>query len=164
MLARHGAAESHGPSDHERELTASGRRDAAAAGRWLRAQGIVPDAALVSDARRTRETWLELSVAGDFECPVDHSAALYAAEVDGALELVHATEDEVGTLVLVGHNPTVALLAQLLEDGGGDAAAVAGMATGFPPAALAVLSLTGAWSALDLGTARLRDFHVGRAD
>ncbi len=164
VLLRHGKANASGPSDHARDLAVSGRRDAAAAGEWLARRGLIPDRALVSDALRTQETWSACAAAGRFVCPVDHSAALYAAEVEGALGLIRSTPADVGTLVVVGHNPTIALLAQLLDDGEGDPEAADGMAIGFPTAALAVLTVTGAWTGLDLGSARLRGFHVARSE
>jgi len=66
-------------------------------------------------------------------------------------------------LVVVGHNPTIAYLAQLLDDGSGDDDAGREMAVGFPTGALAVFEVTGSWAELDLASARLVAFHVGRA-
>ena len=62
--------------------------------------------------------------------------------------------------MIVGHNPTMAMLAQLLDDGEGDAAAGERMAGGFPTSAVAVFELNGSWA--DLEAARLTAFHVGR--
>ena len=65
ILLRHGKAESVAESggDFERGLTERGRRDAALIGRVLADAGITPDLALVSAARRARETWDEASPA-----------------------------------------------------------------------------------------------------
>jgi phosphohistidine phosphatase len=65
----------------------------------------------------------------------------------------------VTTLVVVGHNPTMAYLAQLLDDGTGDEQAGRRMATGFPTCALAVFAVRGRWADLDLASARLVAFH-----
>ena len=48
--------------------------------------------------------------------------------------------DDVGTLVVIGHNPTIGLLAQLLDDGDGRrrADAVDRLFTGYPTSAVAV--------------------------
>ena len=62
--------------------------------------------------------------------------------------------------VIVGHNPTMAVLAQLLDDGEGDVEAGNAMAAGFPTSAVAVFEVAGAWA--DLDVARLTGFHVGR--
>jgi phosphohistidine phosphatase len=76
---------------------------------------------------------------------------------------VRETAPDVAVLVVVGHNPTMAYLAQLLDDGSGDDDAGRQMATGFPTGALAVFDVTVAWSDLDLASARLIAFHVGRS-
>ena len=66
-------------------------------------------------------------------------------------------------LVVLGHNPTMAYLAQLLQDGTGDPAVGASMAGDFPTSAVAVFGYDGEWSSLTTGSARLDAFHVGRA-
>lgn len=164
VLVRHAKAEPTAPTDHERDLSTRGRADAEEAGRWLSGAGLVPDAALVSDARRAHETWLGLALGGSWEVEPELSPALYAAGPDSALDLLRETSPEVGTLVVVGHNPTMAYLAELLDDGDGDDDATTSMLVrGFPPAALALFEVDGAWGDLAPGTARLTSFHVGEA-
>ena len=51
-----------GQRDFDRPLNARGVRSAPLLGAWLRERGHVPDAALVSTARRTRETWAGLGL------------------------------------------------------------------------------------------------------
>ncbi len=46
-----------GHRDIKRPLTQRGQRDAAAAGRFLRSEGIVPDLVVCSNSSRTSETW-----------------------------------------------------------------------------------------------------------
>lgn len=159
---RHARAEPGGESDHERELASRGWDDALAAGRWLADRGVVPDAALVSSARRTAATWLALAEGGSFEVNVTYSDSLYAAGPETALDLVRETDDSVSALVVVGHNPTMAYLAQLLDDATGDEEAARLMATGFPAGAVAHFEVTGDWVELDLASARLVGFHVGQ--
>jgi len=165
VVMRHSKAESTAPSDHERALAARGTDDAAAAGRWLAEQGIAPDVALVSDALRTRQTWAHVAGgAGWDEDVADFSEALYAAGSDTAFDLLRETGADVGTLVVVGHNPTMAYVAELIDDGEGDEDAITGMVTrGFPTSAVAVFAVAGPWSDLGPGTGRLEAFHVGGA-
>jgi phosphohistidine phosphatase len=160
---RHAKAEPAGETDASRELAQRGWDDALEAGRWLASRDITPDAALVSSARRTTSTWLALAEGGSFETEPSYSDGLYSAGPETALDLVRETPAEVEVLVVVGHNPTMAYLAQLLDDGTGDTASGREMATGFPTGALAVFELPGSWLDLDLATARLVAFHVGRA-
>ncbi|WP_235532506.1 MULTISPECIES: SixA phosphatase family protein [unclassified Nocardioides] len=164
VLMRHAKAETPSALDHERELAPRGRREAALAGEWLRQVEVVPAAALVSSAARTQATWWEVSTAGGFDCPVETSDALYAAEPDSALDLIRLTSDDVRSLVVIGHNPTMAFLAQTLDDGEGDTDASNGMIAGFPTGAMAVFEVSGAWTDLDMGGARLARFHVPRED
>ncbi|UDY25139.1 SixA phosphatase family protein [Nocardioides sp. Kera G14] len=157
VIIRHAKAEQFGSSDHERPLTARGESDAAAAGRWLYAEGIVPEQALVSTALRTRETYAAIAeAAGWVEEPwVD--ATLYEAGVDTVLELVHALEDDTQTAVIVGHNPAMGMVAQLLHNG-------SGVPLGeFATSAIAVFECDGDWASLDVGSARLRAFEVPRS-
>ncbi|WP_210443249.1 histidine phosphatase family protein [Nocardioides sp. SYSU D00065] len=164
VVVRHARAEPVAPSDHERALAPRGRADAEEAGRWLRGQGVEPDAALVSDALRAVQTWEQLATGAGWECPVDYSAALYAAGDDSAFDLIRETDPAVGCLVVVGHNPTVASVAELVDDGEGDTEATTAMLTrGFATAAVAVFAVAVPWSELEPGTGRLLAFHVGEA-
>ena len=162
VVMRHAKAEPTAPSDHERALAARGRDDAAEAGRWLREQGVRPDAALVSDAQRTVQTWEQVAAGAGWDCVVDFSAGLYAAGADSAFDLVRETDDSVRCLVVIGHNPTMAYVAELIDDGEGDPDATTGLVTrGFPTSALAVFTVEVPWTDLGPGTGRLESFHVG---
>jgi phosphohistidine phosphatase len=93
--------------DFERGLTERGREDAARASAALKEAGLKADLALVSPARRTRETW---RVVGDGlgAPPVQDPMALYHATFEmlqrAVLEALSAGAE---TPVLVGHNPGV---------------------------------------------------------
>lgn len=145
---RHAKAVSFGTDDHSRELEVSGREMARDVGEWLVTSGVTPGHALVSSAARTQATWEEVAGAAGFTCPVEVTRAVYTAEPDTLLDLVRATDDSVGTLVVVGHNPTISFLAQLLDNGEGDAAVGASMMIGFPPASLALFEVDGPWNEL----------------
>jgi phosphohistidine phosphatase len=162
VVMRHAKAEPGGETDHARALAQRGWDDALAAGRWLADRGLVPDGVLVSSARRTTSTWLAVAEGGSFEVEPTSSDGLYSAGPESALDLVRETSEGVTALVVIGHNPTIAYLAQLLDDGSGDEEAGRDMAVGFPTGALAVFEISGPWSGLDLASARLVAFHVGR--
>ncbi len=165
VVMRHAKAEQAAPSDFERPLCARGLRDAAAAGSWLSDQGFVPDHALVSGALRTRETWEQLRVGAGAawnEVEASYDNGLYAAGVDTALDLLRLLDDDGERALIIGHNPTVGYLAQLLDDGAGDAAAGEHLALGFPTSATAVFTFSGGWAGLAPATARLNGHHVAR--
>lgn len=160
---RHAKAEQDGPTDFERPLAPRGHRDAAAAGAWLASAGVTPDHALVSAALRTRETWASVSDAAGWTLEPDLDRGLYAAGPETAIDLTRLAPDDAACVVVVGHNPTMAYLAQMLDDGTGDADATTAMAGDFPTSAVAVFSYDGEWSSLGVGAARLEAFHIGRA-
>jgi phosphohistidine phosphatase len=162
LLLRHAKSSwaASGTPDHDRPLNARGQRTAPLVGAYLREHGLVPEVVLCSSARRTCETLALLGLGDDPEIVVSHS--LYHATPRSVLELVHGVDDDVRTLMVLGHNPTSHELAIDLASTG-EAAALDALRQEFPTAALAVLSIDGAWSALQPGSARLDAFVVPRA-
>lgn len=161
IVMRHAKAEPFAAEDEQRRLTDVGRLAASGAGEWLRAQGFVIDHAWVSAATRTRETWaaVEESLASGVEPQVDPS--IYAAGPESLVDLLRLTPAEAETVIVIGHNPTVAYLSHLLDDGHPDPGAWERVSAGFPTAAMAVFDVPVPWADLGLATAHLRDFHVG---
>lgn len=164
VLLRHAKSDwPDGVPDRDRPLGARGRAEAPQAGKWLADAGLVPDLALVSTALRARQTWQLVSAALPAEVPTEYSDALYEQGVVGSLDLVRGLPDEVGTALLVGHNPTTETLALLLEDGTGPTADRERMAGKYPTGGIAVLQVhASSWADVDEGTARLTAFAVPR--
>jgi phosphohistidine phosphatase len=168
ILLRHAKSDwPDGVPDHERPLGDRGRVEAPLAGRWLAERGFVPDVALVSSAVRTRQTWdlvaAELESAAGAEVPARVEDDLYDAAVWDVLVLLRTLPEDVGTAVVVGHNPGTERLALLLDDGTGPSDDRQRMAGKFPTSAIAVLGLqVPGWGGLDAQTARLEAFHVPR--
>jgi phosphohistidine phosphatase len=163
-VMRHAKAEQSAPSDFERPLAERGRADAVAAGAWLADQGWVPDHALISAALRTRETFACVAEGGGFTVDPDVDRSLYSATPESVLDLIRLVPAGVESLLVVGHNPTMGSLAQLLHDGTGDEAAITEMAGDFPTSALALLEHDGEWADLAWTTCSLAAFHVGRGE
>lgn len=159
---RHAKAEAHGPTDFERELAQRGRDDAAAAGRWLAEQRFAPEVALVSAATRTRQTWECLSHGAGWEVAATYDRGLYAADPETALDVVRVLADDVRSVSVLGHNPTMSYLAAMLDDGEGDASVGSELAVGFPTSALALFTYAGEWASLGAAAATLKAHHVGR--
>jgi len=164
ILLRH--AKSAWPDDvpdHERPLAPRGRRDAPAAGRWLRKSGHVPDRVLCSTARRARETWQLAEEKLDAHPATVLEDRVYGASVADLLDLARQTPADVGTLAIVGHDPamrglTLELAAQ--HPGDAEAEALGRVRTKYPTAAIAVLLFSGDWAELSLGQAHLGEFVV----
>ncbi|MGY0023010.1 SixA phosphatase family protein [Streptomyces sp. cg35] len=158
VLFRHAKADWPQVSDHERPLAERGRKDAPIAGRKLADSGIALDLALCSTAARTRETW-KLAVSELPERPrTVYEERIYEASPGELIAVLNETPDDVRDAVLIGHNPGVHGLAEVLA-GDGEADALRRMNRGgFPTAAFAVLSFTGSWKSLEPGTATLTDY------
>lgn len=161
LVMRHAKAEPVADSDHDRRLTARGIADATAAGVWARAGDHVPDHALVSSAERTRGTWHAFADGSGCTAEPAIDRGLYGADPDGALEILRATPDAVRRLLVIGHNPTMASLVHLLDDGAGEPELFARISTGYPTSALTVLEVPGQWADLDLAGARIIAVHLG---
>jgi phosphohistidine phosphatase len=163
VLLRHADAEGWAASDAERVLASHGVDAAAAVGDWFREQGIQPASALISAAVRTRQTWALVAEHAGWTLTPQVEAALYTASPDSALDLVRLTDESVGTLLVLGHNPTIHYLAQLLSDGQGDAEAETALLSGFAPATVAVFEVDVSWDRLSQGYGRLLAVRPGTA-
>lgn len=164
ILLRHAKSAWPDVADAERPLSGRGRRDAPAMGRWLRANGYVPDAVLCSTARRTRETWDLMAGEVGGNPDVSYEMRIYEAT---ALSLLHLLREAGGrhrTVLLLGHNPGLAELAiGIAQIADGTAAKpLERVREKFPTAAAAILEFTGEWAGLTPGEARLIDFAVPR--
>lgn len=161
VLMRHAEAVTVAPSDHDRALTPNGTTAATETGRWLRDQDIDPDHALVSAAERTRQTWEAAARGAGWQITPDVEPALYQAGADNVMDLLRRVPVASRCVLVLGHNPTISYLAQLVSDGGGDVAVEGEMLRGFPPTASAVFDVTEAWASIGFGDGRLVGFHVG---
>jgi phosphohistidine phosphatase len=160
---RHGKAEPFGAEDHKRRLTERGARDARAAGEWLALRGYVPTHAFVSSAVRTQATWAALVSGCSSPATPTVAGSLFSADPSTVIDVLRGAPEDAAVVAYVGHNPTAASLAHLLDDGEPDPSAFRALSEGFPAAAMAVLEVPVPWADLDAGSAHLVDFHVGQA-
>ena len=148
-------------TDHERPLAPRGRRDAPAAGKWLRKSDYVPDRVLCSTARRARETWQLAEENLGSHPPAALEDRVYGASTADLLALARLTSADVHTLLIVGHDPAMReLTLELASERTGDAESeeLARVRAKYPTASIAVLSFTGGWAELSPGQAWLEVF------
>ncbi|MDI3329239.1 MAG: histidine phosphatase family protein [Micrococcus sp.] len=164
VILRHAKSDwPKGVEDHERPLGGRGNREAPLAGRWLVEHGIYPDMILCSDAVRTRQTctWV-CSELGE-KAPTPYlDSRLYEADAASALAVINETEEQVRTLMLVGHLPWVQDLGMRLASIDSDEDAVVTMAERLPTLGLQVFAVPGEWATLDGRDARMTHFAVPR--
>jgi phosphohistidine phosphatase len=145
--------------DRERPLSARGRAAAPRMGRALAERKLIPDLILCSPAKRTRQT-LELAGNAMRARPkTTISDALYAfGDGTAYLALINKQAKTSPTLMIIGHNPSLAALADRLA-GSGDERALAAMRRKFPTAAVAYISFPATrWSDVGWGSGKLEWF------
>jgi len=157
LLIRHAKAAAGGP-DVDRPLTEKGARRAAAIGTWLEQAGLVPDRVLVSPARRAAQTWEQAGAVLAVPTTVDER--IYDNTVEALVAAIRETSEDVRTLAVVGHNPSIADLTDVLDDGQGKPAARREVDSGFRTGGVAVFTLAAPFSGIELGAATLTDFTV----
>ena len=172
ILLRHASAE-NGEVDRLRALSRGGEAEAARLGDALvrlEERGFRPQIVLSSPARRARETALRLLPGlahdprvGPQNGPrtgprVEEDEGLYLASPGQLLSRLQALPDHEPQVLLVGHNPGLAELVQLLAERGA-AEVLVRAARGLAPAAFAALRIRAAhWRDLGPGCAELVEF------
>ena len=145
--------------DHDRPLNARGQRAAPMMGQYMQDNAMNPAIILCSSSVRTRQT-LDLAFpdAHESELSVVYSREIYEAPPSALLQCIATVEDEISSLMLLGHNPGMQMLTlQLAKTAQGDA--LARIATKFPTAALARISFQAeSWRSLSHAGGHLVQF------
>jgi phosphohistidine phosphatase len=127
--------------DWQRPLNDRGERDAPRAGEWLRARDLLPDLIISSDAIRARATAEAAAEAAGLSKAIVLEPSLYHAAPEDVIEVLNAVNDEMRSVLIVGHNPGLEELVGKL----------AGEAHGMPTAGLFVFDVPiTRWRDLDL--------------
>jgi len=100
--------------DFERTLNGRGRQAAPTIARWLVEKGFLPDAALVSSARRTVETWERMSTIMPETATMESNPALYLANAEVIMGVLKSQTSPV--ILLIAHNPGIGDFAERIVD------------------------------------------------
>ena len=147
-------------ADFDRPLAARGVQAAAAMADHVASLDPPPALVLCSTARRAQDTIEPLRDRLPPGTEVLLEDGLYGADVPDLLARLRQLPDDVGSVMIVGHNPGLEDLVRSLGREG-DADLIARVRTKFPTAALATLSFDGPWKQLGPGgSARLEAFVV----
>ena len=146
-------------SDHQRPLSPRGLKAAPEMGKYIVKQGIIPELVLSSTATRARQTTQLAS--GKFKRQVETRFLDDLYNFSGfhtPLNIIRDQGDQQSPLMVVGHNPTMEILAAELT-GAGNSAARALMHEKYPTAALAVIDFDiPRWADLQTGIGTLVQF------
>jgi len=157
ILTRHAKSDWSGgaTTDFDRPLNARGRDEARLVAEWLLSRGYLPGRIIASAARRTAETAEHLVAVLGTDEPVDAREALYQADDEALLTTLRAETAQ--TILVVGHDPTIAHLAgALLHDHPRHPRFV-----DYPTGATAVIDFAlPHWADIAPGAGALRDFAV----
>ena len=162
-LLRHAkSSRDEGIEDEERPLSRRGRDASRRIGEILPAGTGKVDLVLCSNALRTRETLDHLIRAYGRTPAVSIEDGLYLATVRGLLERIEAVEDEIATLLVIGHNPGLHELAIALA--APDSPSFRALAGGkFPTTARASFAIDAPWSALGRSRHWLADYVTSKS-
>ena len=126
--------------DIERPLNARGRKAARLIGEAMRVAGLRFDKILASPATRVVETLDDVAHGYGGKLDVGFDDDIYLASAESLLDRVRETDDTVGSLLVVGHNPGLERLALLLS-GKSDRKLRSSLGEKYPTAALAQIEL-----------------------
>lgn len=141
--------------DLERPLAKRGRKACKLIAAHLREREIAVDAALVSPARRTQETFERIRAALPAATASWTERRLYGAGVADLLEVIRELPPDFSAVLLVGHNPGIQQLTTALA---GDGRELARVRRKFPTGALATIGFASPWLDLRPGIGELEDF------
>lgn len=116
LLMRHAKASPSdaGVADVDRSLVDEGRIAAKRIGKFLQTEKLTLDTVLSSSATRARETAAAVLLAAGITLEVRFDQRLYEAGPLRLLEVISELNDDINTVLLVGHNPALEDLLQIL--------------------------------------------------
>jgi phosphohistidine phosphatase len=140
MLLRHAKSDwsSSGVQDVARPLNNRGASAARLMGGYMARHSLMPQRVLCSPSRRTRETWAGVATQWPEEVEIIFDERLYAATPQVVLSIIRAQNDAKRSLLVIGHNPGLQEMAELLI-AAGDVELRERLREKFPTAALAVI-------------------------
>ncbi|MEA2073424.1 MAG: histidine phosphatase family protein [Campylobacterota bacterium] len=117
-LIRHAKSDwsSFSLSDVERGLSKKGYRDVNTIGSYLSLRGVTPEVILSSCALRTQETADELAKKIEFTGEKYYLKELYLTSPEAIKEIVMIQDDDIEVMFVIGHNPQLSELCNMLID------------------------------------------------
>ena len=110
-IMRHGEKEIKKINDYEINLMPEGIKKVTQLAQKLKEQNIKPDLILASPSIRTRQTAQIIANELNYDKNIHYSEVLYQAFLNELIEVITYTFDNVNTLFLIGHNPSLASFA-----------------------------------------------------
>ena len=117
LLMRHAKSSWKHPDlpDQDRPLNKRGEKDAPHMGKFIRDKELIPQLILASPAKRVSQTVDGMVGKMDFKGKVEYVDSLYLAEPSAYLTTLHEIPDKFERVMIVGHNPGLEGLLQILS-------------------------------------------------
>jgi phosphohistidine phosphatase len=108
------ADKQHSQHDKDRELTATGMREAATIGHFLKKNNYDVDLIISSAARRAESTATVIHGILNLQSEITINEELYEASVRNLMETVTHLDDDFKNILIIGHNPYISYFAEHL--------------------------------------------------
>ncbi len=119
LLMRHAKSswKDHDLEDHLRPLNKRGKKDAPMMGLLLREKELVPQEILSSTAERARQTADAVVETSGYTGNIQYLESFYLGEPENYLDVLRFLPDEIERIMIIGHNPGLEGLLQILTGG-----------------------------------------------
>ena len=116
LVMRHAKSswKDHNIPDHDRPLKNRGEKDAERMGKLLKQKKLIPDLILSSTAQRAKQTAKIVHDVCKCKKEIIYIKELYMAEPSNIMHAIIKNADEEKTVMVVGHNPGMEALVQIL--------------------------------------------------
>lgn len=118
LIMRHAKSswDNYGISDHDRPLNGRGKRDAPRMGELLKQEELTPQLIISSTAERAFATAEAVALASEYEGEIQLNPRFYHADPEVYVEALAGVSDALQRVMVVGHNPGMADLVDMLAD------------------------------------------------
>ena len=137
-------------SDFDRPLNNRGRRNAIDLGESFLEKKLKIDHVLCSPSARTRETFDIIQSISDFALDHKYIDSIYHSSVENLIEILSQINLETVSVMIVGHNPSIHLMTELLANKTIDK---------FPTCTLAQIKIVDSWDKLRKHQNKLINFR-----
>jgi phosphohistidine phosphatase len=152
ILVRHSDAEhsSFDTPDFDRRLTPQGQKRAKLQANLLLNKNLIPNLIITSNAIRAKETASLFLPILYPDCQIQHVSLLYDNfTTTDFFNLISRIDAKKTTVMVVGHNPTISVMASRLDFKS---------QLLFKPCSMAIFNIAKEWESLEVGDAILSDF------
>lgn len=142
-------------SDFKRPLNDRGEKAAPFMGELMKKKNYLPDLIVASPAERAKQTAMSVKESAESDAKIRFDERIYEASPQSLIYLISEIDDEIDSLMIVGHNPGFENLVKILS----------GENKRMPTAALAVIELDiENWNEIKANCGELKEFLIPKEE